>query len=153
MSSIGILPGSSLTETQQFDPAYQYQAGKSGQKRPMYPLNIVLPPYGEKYAYSLYPPYSGGLPYGNIPEFSGQSRIGVCQWKPIMTIHLRLTQPMKTVSVIPTTPVLTTVPQSQVQTIVSQLVQSDPSTFQPQILGQEVQVPQVFVQQPLVSGA
>jgi len=26
--------------TQQFDPAYQYQVGQSGQQRPMYPLNI-----------------------------------------------------------------------------------------------------------------
>ncbi len=39
MSSTRILPGSSLTGTQQFDPVYQYQARKSGQQRPMYPLN------------------------------------------------------------------------------------------------------------------
>ena len=40
MSSTRILPGSSLMGTQQFDPAYQYQVGQSGQQRPMYPLNI-----------------------------------------------------------------------------------------------------------------
>ena len=61
------IPRSSLTGTQQFDLAYQYQAGKSGQQRPMYPLNTRFPPYGEKYSYSPYPPYSGGLSYGNIP--------------------------------------------------------------------------------------
>jgi hypothetical protein len=32
MSSTRILPGSSLMGTQQFDPAYQYQAGQSGQQ-------------------------------------------------------------------------------------------------------------------------
>lgn len=66
MSSTEILPGSSLMGTQQFDPTYHYQVGQSSQQRPMYPLNTILPPYGEKYVYSLYPPYSGGLPYGNI---------------------------------------------------------------------------------------
>ena len=42
-----VLNGSSLMGTQQFDPAYQYQAGQSGQQRPIYPLNTGLPPYGE----------------------------------------------------------------------------------------------------------
>jgi len=30
---------------------------------PMYPLNTGLPPYKKQYAYSPYPPYSGGQPY------------------------------------------------------------------------------------------
>lgn len=67
MSSTRILPSSSLMGTQHLDPAYQYQAGKYGQQRPMYPLNIGFPPYGDQYSYSLHPPYFGGLPYGNIP--------------------------------------------------------------------------------------
>ena len=46
MSSTGILPGSSLTNTEQFDPSSQYQVGPSGY-HPMYPLNTGLPPYGE----------------------------------------------------------------------------------------------------------
>ena len=45
MSSIGNLPGSSLTDTEQFDPSSQYQASPSGY-HPMYPLNTRLPPYG-----------------------------------------------------------------------------------------------------------
>lgn len=45
MSSTGILPGSSLKGTQQFDPAHQYQARQSGQQRPMYPLSTGFPPY------------------------------------------------------------------------------------------------------------
>jgi len=49
MSSTGILPGSSLTDTEQIDPSSQYQVGPSGY-HPMYPLNTGLPPYGEKYA-------------------------------------------------------------------------------------------------------
>ena len=49
-------------------------------------------------------------------------------------------QPMQIVSAIPTTPIVTTVPQSQVQTVVSQLVQTGPSTLQPQVSGQEAQV-------------
>ena len=67
MSSTEILPSSSLTRTQQFDLVDQYQAGQSGQQIPMYPLNTGLPPYGEKYAYSPYPPYFRGPSYGNIP--------------------------------------------------------------------------------------
>ena len=61
------------------------------------------------------------------------------------------TQPMQIVSNIPTTPVVTIVSQSQAQTVVSQLVQTSPSTSQPQVSGQEAQVYQVVVQ-PLVSG-
>ena len=49
-------------------------------------------------------------------------------------------------SPIPTTPIVTTVPQLQVQTVVSQPIQIDPSTLQSQVLSQEVQVPQVVVQ-------
>lgn len=45
------------------------------------------------------------------------------------------TQPIQTVSFIPTTPVVTTIPKSQVQTIASQPVQPNPSTLQPQVLG------------------
>jgi len=63
------------------------------------------------------------------------------------------TQQMQTVSNIPTTPVVTTVPQSQVQSVVSQLVQTDPSSLQPQVSSQEVQVSQVVIQQSLVFGA
>lgn len=59
---------------------------------------------------------------------------------------------MQNVSGIHTTPVVTIVPQSQVQNIVSQPVQIDPSTLKSQVSSQEVQVPQVVVQQPLVSG-
>jgi len=66
MSSTRILPGSSLMGTQQFDSAYRYKVGQSGQQRPMCPLNTGLPPYEEKYAYSPCPLYSVGLPYGNI---------------------------------------------------------------------------------------
>ena len=51
---------------------------------------------------------------------------------------------MQNMSTVPTTPVVTTVPQSQVQI--------DPSTLKSQVSIQEVQVPQVVVQQPLVSG-
>lgn len=61
------------------------------------------------------------------------------------------TQLMQTVLAIPTTPIVTTIPQSQVQTFVSQLVQTGPSNLQPQVSSQEVQVSQVVVQQPLVS--
>ena len=53
---------------------------------------------------------------------------------------------------IPTTPVVTTVPHSQVQTVVSQPVQIGPATSQPQVSGQEAQVSQVVVQQSLVFG-
>jgi len=60
---------------------------------------------------------------------------------------------MQTVSNIPTILVVTTVPQSQSRTIVSQLIQTNPSSFQPQVSSQEVQVSQVVIQQPLVSGA
>jgi len=77
----------------------------------MYPLNIGLPPYGENFSYSPYPPYSGGKPYGNIPQYSSQLGIRVCQWQPIMPVQPRLlypTQLMQTVSTIPTTPVVTT---------------------------------------------
>jgi len=48
------------------------------------------------------------------------------------------TQPMKTVSAILTTHVVTIVPQSQVQTVVSQPVQTNPSTLQSQVSIQEV---------------
>ena len=40
------------------------------------------------------------------------------------------TQPMQTMSALPTTPIVTTIPHSQVQTVVSQHVQIDPSTLQ-----------------------
>ncbi len=66
MSYIGILPGSSLTDIEQFDPSIQYQDGPSSY-HPMYPLNTVLPPYGEQCAQSTYSPYSGGPPYDSIP--------------------------------------------------------------------------------------
>jgi len=141
--------------TQQFDPEYQYQARKFGQQRPMCPLNTGLPPYGEQYAYSPYSPYSGGPSYVNILQYSGQPRIRVCQWQPTMPVQPRLvypTQPMQTLLAIPTTLVVTIVPQSQVQTVASQLVQTGPSTSQPQVSSQEVQVSQVVVQQPLISG-
>lgn len=46
ISSKGILPCSSLTDTERFDPSSQYQAGPSSY-HPMYPLNTGLPPYGE----------------------------------------------------------------------------------------------------------
>jgi len=59
---------------------------------------------------------------------------------------------MQTVSAIPTTPVVTTIPHSQVQTVVYQPIQTGPSTSQPQVLLQEVQVSQVVIQQPLVFG-
>lgn len=71
------------------------------------------------------------------------------QWKPAMPTQPRLvypTQPMQTVSNIPTTPVFTTEPQSQAQTVVSQPVQADPSSLQPQVSSQEVQVSQVVIQ-------
>ena len=51
------------------------------------------------------------------------------------------TQPIQIVSNIPTTPIVTTVPESRVQTIVSQPVHTDLSTFQSQVSSQEVQVP------------
>ena len=54
---------------------------------------------------------------------------------------------------IPTTPVVTTVPHSQAQTIVSQPVQTDPSYLRPQVSSEEVQVSQAIIEQPLVSGA
>ena len=44
-------------------------------------------------------------------------------------------------------------PQSQTQTGVSQLVQTDPSSLQPQVSIQEVHVSQVIIQKPLISGA
>jgi len=122
--------------TQQFHPAYQYQVGQSCQQRPMYPLNTGLPPYGEKYAYSPYPPYSRGPSYGNIPQYLGQPGIRVCQWKPTILVQPRLvypTQPIQTMSNIPTTPFVIIVPQSQAQSVVSQLVQTDPSSLQPQV--------------------
>jgi len=56
-------------DTKQLDPSSSYQAGSSSY-RPMYPLYIGWPPYGEQYAHSPYPP------------FSGQPRITVCQWQP-----------------------------------------------------------------------
>ena len=78
----------------------------------MYPLHTGLPPYGDKYAYSPYPPYVGGQPYGSIPPYSGQSGMQVCQWvtnNASSTKFLYPTQPMKTMSVIPTTPIVTIV--------------------------------------------
>ena len=71
---------------------------------------------------------------------------------PVQPRLLYPTQPMQTMSAIPTTHVVTTIPQSQVQTFVSQPVQTDPSPLQPQVSSQEVQVSQVVIQQPLVSG-
>ena len=97
----------------------------------MYPLHTIFPPYGEQYAYLPYPPYPRGPSYGSIPQYSGQPGIRVCQWKPTMPVQPRLvypTQPMQTMSAIPTTPVVTTVPQLQVQIVVSQPVQTRPST-------------------------
>ena len=44
-------------------------------------------------------------------------------------------QPMQSVSLIPTTHVVTIVPQSQAQSVVSQPVQAGPSTSDPQVLG------------------
>ena len=41
------------------------------------------------------------------------------------------TQPTQTVLAIPTTPLVTIVPQSQVQTVVSQPIQTNPSPLQP----------------------
>ena len=143
MSSTEILPGYSLMGTQQSYPTHQYQAGQSSQQRPLYSLNTGLPPYGEKYAYSPYPPYSRGQPYGSFPQYSSQTRIIVYQWQPVMPTQPRLvypTQPMQIVSNIPTTPVVTTMPQSQAQTVVSQLVQTNPSLLQPQVSSQDVQV-------------
>lgn len=63
------------------------------------------------------------------------------------------TQLMQTVSNIPTTPIVATVPYSQAQTVVSKLIQTDPSPLQPEVSSQEVQVSQVVIQNPLVSGA
>lgn len=120
----------------------------------MYPLNTIFPSYGEQYDYSPYPPYSEGLPYGNIPQYSSQPGISVCQWQPTMPVQPRLVNPtqlMKTMSVIATMPIVTTVAQPQIQTVVSQPIQTNPSTLQSQVLSQEVQISQVFVQQPLVS--
>jgi len=77
MSSIGILHGSSLTDTEQPDPSSQYQAGSSGY-RPMYLLYIGLPPYGEQYAQSPYPPFSRGQPYGSMPLSLGQLGVIIC---------------------------------------------------------------------------
>lgn len=62
-------------------------------------------------------------------------------------------QPMQMVSNIPTTPIVTAVPHSQAQTVVSQPIQTDPSSLQPHVSSQEVDVSQVVIQQPLVSGA
>jgi len=76
MLSIGILPGSSLTDTGQFDPSSQYQAGPSGY-HPMYPLNTRVPPYGEQHDQSAYSPYSGGTPYGSIPSSLGSTYYGM----------------------------------------------------------------------------
>lgn len=90
MSSTGTLPGSSPMGTQHFDPTHQYQTGKSSQQRPIYPLNTGLPPYGEQFAFSLYPPYSRGKPYGNFPQYSSQPGIRVCQWQLVMPTKLRL---------------------------------------------------------------
>lgn len=59
MSYTRILPGSSLTDIEQFDPSSQYEAGPSGYC-PMYPLYTGLPPYGEKYSQIAYPPFYGG---------------------------------------------------------------------------------------------
>lgn len=57
MLATRILFGSSLTDTEQFDPSSQYQASPSGY-HPMYPLDTGLPQYGEQYAQSSYSPYS-----------------------------------------------------------------------------------------------
>ena len=42
-------------------------------------------------------------------------------------------QPMQTISSIPTMPIVTTLPQSQAQIVVSQPMQVDPSTLDPQV--------------------
>jgi len=117
MSSIGILPGSLLMDTEHFDPSSQYQVSPSSY-HPMYPLYIGLPPYGEQYAQSSYPPFSGGPSYGSMPSSLGPTYSGmtICQWHPTMPIQPRLmypSQPMKHVSAIPTMPVITTSPRSQ----------------------------------------
>lgn len=80
----------------------------------MYPLHTGLSPYGEQYAYSPSAPY-GGPSYANVLQYSGQPGIRVCQWQPKMVVQPRLvyqTQPMQTLSALPTTPIVATVPQS-----------------------------------------
>ena len=79
MSSTGILSGSSLMDIEQLDPSSSHQAGSSGY-HPMYLLHTGLPPYGEQYAYSPYPPYSRGQPYVSMLSSLGQLGMTICQW-------------------------------------------------------------------------
>ena len=101
MLSTGILPGSSLTDTEQFDPSSQYQDGPSGY-HPVYPLNTGLPPYGEKYTQSAYSSYSRGPPYGDIPSSLGPTYYGmiVYQWQPTMLVQPRLVYPSQPIQPI-----------------------------------------------------
>lgn len=92
MSSTGILYGPSLMDIEQLDLSSQYQVGSSSYHL-MYPLYIRLPPYGEQYAQSPYPPFFGGKPYGGMLSSLGQLGMTICQWKPTMPIQPRLVYP------------------------------------------------------------
>ena len=110
MSSTRILFGSSLKDTEKLDPSSQYQAGSSSY-HPMYPVYTRLPTYGEQYAQSPYPPFTGGKPYGSMSSSLGRSEMIVCQWQPTIPVQPRLvypSQPMQSISSIPTTPIVTT---------------------------------------------
>ena len=122
MSSTGILFGSSFMGTEQMNPSSSYQVGSSSYHL-MYSLNTRLPPYGEQYAYSPYPPYSGGKPYVSMLLSLGQRGMTVCQWQPTMPVQPRFlypSQPMQSISFILTTPIVTTMLQSQAHIVVSQ---------------------------------
>ena len=117
--SSGILSGISYVESQQIDPSHQYQFGQSSLQRPVYPLNTGLPPYGGKYAFSLFPP--GEQPYESLQQNSGQIGITLSGWVPILPQQPRVIYSMQStqpVSNIPTTPVIVTVSQVQAMPIV-----------------------------------
>lgn len=121
MSSTRIVSISSLTKTKQLDLSSSYQAGSSSY-HPMYLLNTGLPPYGEKYGYSPYPPFSWGKPYVGMKSPLGQPGMTVSQWQPTMPIQPKLvypSQPVQSVSSIHTTLFVTVVPQSQAQIVIT----------------------------------
>ncbi len=135
--SSGIPSSISYVETQKINLACQYQFGQTSLQKPIYTLNTGLPPYGGKYAFSLFSP--GEKPYESSQQNSGQTGITSSGWVPILPQQPRVVysmQPTQPVSNIPTTPAIVVVSQ----------VQALPVVCRPQ-------VSQVATQQPLVSTA